>query len=126
MNDLGIKFKATVNELEVLESGILLLIGNEVVFNIDSLEIKLIFSLEADENKKPHYSGQVENGVLVINMYNFKDSSLGDGINTPLEIGVVNGRSLSFIFYINSHDTNNEFGLKEFKYSFLLGNKNDG
>ena len=122
MNKYGIQVSAFTNNLEVLEAGLVHMTTPDVEFRVDNLVIRCVFETD---NQGVRYQGQLEGGVLVFRFYNFANS-LGEGVDSPLAIGSIKGRTLFFQFYVNTNVNASANGgsFREFKYSFMLGEAN--
>lgn len=113
MSDLNIPISVYTNGLELIASGVVHLTTPDVLFHIGDLKVKFIFKVDAEGAR---YDGLVDNGVLVISLYNFSNA-LGEGNPDPISIAKIKGRELFVTYYVKTLPN----GMREFTYTFLLG-----
>ena len=82
---------------------------------IDNL--KFVFAFKSDDGG-PRYAGRLEGDGLCFDLYNHKNS-LGEGMLTPIEVGHLSGRALSFTYFANTLNADNN--ARRFEYAFYLG-----
>ncbi|EJG0913753.1 DUF6864 domain-containing function [Vibrio parahaemolyticus] len=114
MNNYGIPITVSTNGLEVISSGIVHLTTPELTFKIDNLTLKFEFK---EDDKGGRYEGKVEDNILKMTLFNFKNS-LGEGNPDPIPIASVKGKQLYITYYVNSF---NGGEMREFHYTFMLG-----
>lgn len=112
----AVNISTKVAERELLTSAVVHLEGDEsVTVEIDSL--RFIFTFKSDEGS-PRYTGTIKDGALVLELFNHKNS-LGEGMLTPVAVGTLSGRPLSFTYFANT--INADKSARRFEYAFYLG-----
>ena len=111
----SVNISTKVAERELLTSGIVHIEGEyPIVISID--EFTFIFSFKSDDSG-PRYTGGFEEKTLNFDLFNHKNS-LGEGKLTPIEVATMNGRNLSFTYFVNT--VNADTNARRFEYAFYL------
>lgn len=101
--------KKFVNELEIVENGIIHISDNaEFKINIGGNLVLRVAFLTDEKDKSRHIDSVFNNtNDLTIQCYNFKNS-LGEGILTPTKLGTLDNKELFFSFFVWTPDTQKE------------------
>lgn len=91
--------KAFVGTLEVIESKIVhVTVDSELSVQIEDLN--LLFTFTNDKDNKSKVKKEVVNEVTLRIICSNFDNSLGEGLLSPLEIGILGGRKLYLSFFV--------------------------
>ena len=91
--------KTFVGSLEVIESKIVhVTMDNELSIQIDDLNLFVTFINDKDDKSK--VKREVVNETTLRIICNNFENSLGEGLLSPLEIGILGGRKLFLSFFV--------------------------
>jgi hypothetical protein len=106
-----------VGEFELLAFGTVHVEGAQPI-SVALANLKFVFEFREDD-KGPRYAGKnLPDGSLLIELFNHKNS-LGEGKLTPVLVGQVNGRPLSFTYF--THLVAPDTLARRFEFAFYLG-----
>lgn len=110
--------KTHINGLQLLRSEMLHISDtNTITIEIDSLS--LIFEFNNNDSKHPAINKEVPDPqTLKIKCWNFK-KPLGEGVLTPIEVGIINDDKLFLSFFVWTPDPQKES--KILNYCLYLG-----
>lgn len=108
--------KIKVGEYRVIDNGVVITHeGKDIIFEIDSLKIKVIFIQDSTvEGLDINFQINEAEGCLEIKLKNF--GGIGNGVKVPLEIGTLNNEGLYLQFMTHSLNDRNAIA---FEYTWL-------
>lgn len=112
MQKLEYPLKITTGKYEVISSGVVHMIEEEVKFNLVNLIIRFKFLQDSGVSR---YLGEISGNELIINLFN-NNNVLGEGVVSPVEIGTLGGRKLFCTWIVNTFGQDQ----KQFNYTFML------
>ena len=112
----SIQITAKVGEREVLTSGVAHVQNvGDLVVSINNLNFRFIFK---SDGGAPRYEGRVDGDMFVFELSNH-NNSLGEGLFTPLDIAVLNGRIISMTYCVSTVDLSTN--ARRLEYAFYQG-----
>lgn len=94
--------------------------GHELSIEIDNIKIK--FDFISDKNQTDKIRKEVIGGTTLKFIFNNFTNALGEGILSPLEVGVYNGRKLYISFFVWTPDASQDRRI--INYCLYLGKQN--
>ncbi|MGE8570786.1 MAG: DUF6864 domain-containing function [Acinetobacter amyesii] len=108
--------RKVVDEMEVIDTGVLHTRGDLITFYIDDFKLEFKFII-LEDSSKPKIQSEIvtENGQpnLIVKLYNF-NNPLGSGFLHPTEIVEMRGAKIFLTFFLRYIE-----GEREFTYSLL-------
>ena len=118
MNE-NIDVKISIEEYEVVSSGIINLFSKEFKIYINGITLIFEFLKDDDENAVAHFMGNTEGeNTLRLKIFNMKNA-LVEGFYKPTRIGIVNGKEFFINFSAWSLDVQNN--IRSLAYNLILG-----
>jgi hypothetical protein len=108
----SLPLKITTGQYEVIASGLVHIINEEVKFELAGLVVRYIFR---SDSQGLRMDAESNNKELIIYLYNFS-TSIAQGKVDPIEIGTIQGRRLFASFLVCTV----EKGKRELHYTFML------
>lgn len=103
LSNTSIQIKKYIDDMEVLETGILhlLKLDNVIKIHISNLILEFHFKENKEVSELNVTAETIGNNKVVLTLTNF-NNELGEGILQPTELGIVNGTKLFFTFLTHS------------------------
>lgn len=115
-----IEVKANVNGLDVAASGVIQVSSDTVDLKVNGMDMQIRF-LSAAPYYETRFNTLVQDGTLVLNLYNFNSLSC-EGQLSPKVVGNIFGRSLLMAFSVVTLEK--ESNSRILTYTFYLGAQN--
>lgn len=103
LSNTSIQIKKYIDDMEVLETGILhlLKLDNVIKIHVSNLILEFHFKENKEVSELNVTAETIGNNKVVLTLTNF-NNELGEGILQPTELGIVNGTKLFFTFLTHS------------------------
>lgn len=99
LSNTSIQIKKYIDDMEVLETGILhlLKLDNVIKIHVSNLILEFHFKENKEVSELNVTAETIGNNKVVLTLTNF-NNELGEGILQPTELGIVNGTKLFLLF----------------------------
>lgn len=114
----SLEIKATIDEFELINSGIINLFSKQFKLHINDLTLSISFETNKSDSEAKMIGNVIDDKNLSVSFINLNNALL-EGFFTPIEFGTLYGRKLYLSFSAWTLDVNNN--IRSMVYNVFLG-----